>query len=542
MSRGKGANRRLLGERVNVRVAGCPPRDGVLLAGVKKETKYVQKFPIRFPNGDVRSYRGDQLLLRGTTAPLTDYIRVGDICYTKQTLGVIRFIGSHEDFPGGPVMVMESVDPKLPSDPNISSFRKTFPSANLSDSRSYSILTKKEDFIKILPPDAILQQLSRIKDKYLAFVADTREKDKRRDEDEKEKVAAQVKAEVQRKMNDPEAKDDDENESPLSPTGAAPQAPPNSKTITFGPGRLGIKAVWTTGKVEGVSNDGQAQKLGVKVGWSIALIDGQPYTEELIDSKTEGGQDYVLTFDISGETDEATEKPKIGAILTDTDKESYERRINELNEQIEDFQYTVESLQAKNSKLEDEHKEMTKLRVKVEHLRNSRVMFMSQIREMQKRVKDWKAKAEEWESKYNKLAESGGGDEAGESPRRINSKRDGIRYTKNPRAPPRAASRRRPSSTSEAFKKKVMPKPDAANTLSLTNYQAVTTPKAGDGSSQFVSLSNLKKSGGANGPATPEGKPPKGGGDKKDAKAGADPKAKKKKKRGWFKSGKDEPS
>merc|ERR1712176_1039507 len=105
-----------------------------------------------------------------------------------------------------------------------------------------------------------------------------------------------------------------------------------------------------------------------------------------------------------------------------------------------DFQYTVESLQAKNSKLEDEHKEMTKLRVKVEHLRNSRVMFMSQIREMQKRVKDWKTKAEEWEAKYNKLAE--GGEDASELPRA-------------------GTSRRRPSGSFKdmalSAKKKVMP-------------------------------------------------------------------------------------
>merc|ERR1719410_2190449 len=138
---------------------------------------------------------------------MQEYIRVGDIIYTKLTLGVIRFIGPHEDFPGT-VIVMESVDPKLPTDPSVASFRKLFPSANLSDSRSYTILTKPEEILKILPPDAILQQLSRIKDKYLAFASDTRERDKQRDEDEKSRIAAKVESEVQRRLAEEQKKQD----------------------------------------------------------------------------------------------------------------------------------------------------------------------------------------------------------------------------------------------------------------------------------------------------------------------------------------------
>merc|ERR1719410_335261 len=136
---------------------------------------------------------------------MQEYIRVGDIIYTKLTLGVIRFIGPHEDFPGT-VIVMESVDPKLPSDPSVASFRKLFPSANLSDSRSYSVLTKPEEILKILPPDAILTQLSRIKDKYLAFVSDTRERDKRREEEDKTRISSKVESEVERRLNEEKQK------------------------------------------------------------------------------------------------------------------------------------------------------------------------------------------------------------------------------------------------------------------------------------------------------------------------------------------------
>merc|ERR1719195_2517547 len=127
---------------------------------------------------------------------------------------------------------------------------------------------------------------------------------------------------------------------------------------------------------------------------------------------------------------------------------------------------------------------------------------MSQIREMQKRVKDWKAKAEEAEAKYQKLLEEGGG-------RGTKDEEDATEGSSN-RPPPRANTGRRRQS------KPHMPKPDAHNTLSLTNYQAVTTPKAGDGSSQFVSLSELNRKG----PTTPDGPPPnnKKGKDKKGKK------------------------
>merc|ERR1711879_993784 len=290
---------------------------------------------------------------------------------------------------------------------------------------------------------------------------------------------------------------------------------------------------------------------------------GEPDSEELLDMRTAGQTPYILTFEIpSNAQDEnkdqepgggqgdgqsakggSSQAPLKSMLISETDKENYERRINELNEQIEDFQYTVESLQQKNSELEEEHKEMTKLRVKVEHLRNSRVMFMSQIREMQKSVRDWKAKAEEWETKYKQLEPLAKGQQGD----------DGNGDQPPPRSPKktRQTTRRRPSkSNSDEFvmvgpngkprpkvkKKSGMPMPDPASTLSLTNYQAVTTPKAGDGSSQFVSLSSVKKKDQtANGPATPEGPPP----NTKSSK-GKEKKAKKKRGMSWFKGGKEE--
>jgi len=489
-------SRRLLGERVVVKVLSCPPRDGVLISGVKKPSKEIQKFPVRFPNGDVRTYRGDQLLLRGSQAPLLEYIRVGDIIFTKKTLGVVRFIGLHEDYVGT-VIVLEPIDPKLPSDPDVTSFRKLFPSANLADSRAYNIVRGVDEILKVLPPDALLQQLSKMKDKYIAFVEDSSEKDRAFDEDmsQRTRKIAQLETEIkeqEKEINSSNKELDTENNDEVDEV----IADTRTTQIVFKPGRLGIKAIWKSGEVEGVSANEQAEKLGVQVGWTIVKIDDDDYSEAKLDLKAGGKTEYTLTF--------STERPEhpnpkpvpndikkdaVKMLTTETEKEKFERKIHELNDQIEDYQYTVESLQAKNKNMEEEHKNLPKLRTKVDQLRNSKGMFINQIKEVQKREKMWKQKAEENEQKYKKLLMEL---KSVESPQSVtvedSSKKE--RSVGGPGNKPKQFGGRHVRKGSVQ-----MPQPEAANTLSIGS-QPSPAPHAlqvGDGSAQTFSMSSLNK-------------------------------------------------
>lgn len=75
--------------------------------------------------------------------------------------------------------------------------------------------------------------------------------------------------------------------------------------IKFDPGRLGLNlGCWSggfngqcTGLITEVSKNGQAENLGVQVGWKITLIDDEPYSEKLLDSSIRGKHPYVLTFE-----------------------------------------------------------------------------------------------------------------------------------------------------------------------------------------------------------------------------------------------------
>jgi len=446
-------NRRLLGERVNVRVAGCPSRDGVLISGVKKQTKSIQKFHVRFPNGDVRTYRGDQLLLRGTQAPLSEYIRVGDIVFTKKTLGVVRFIGLHEDYKG-PVMVIEPVDPKLPQDPSVKSYRKLFPSANLSDDRTYRTITRVEEILKLLPPDSLLQQISKIKDKYLALVEETREKDMFF-EAERDEAMSKVKLLEEKQALAKENKGKGITEKPKK-TKEEPK--PEIVSFTFQPGQMGIQANWNIGEVASVIEDGQAMRLGVQEGWKIVQIDGEPYTESLLDKKTAGQCEYILAFKIPVSKVHSKQPWKKGG-LSPIEKERYESEVSELSGQIKDYQSKVEALKTKNTKLEEELKEMTLLRVKVERLRSSRVLFINQIKDIKKKEKEFKEKADEFERKRGKLAKHAGASGA-----------EANNNAKDPSAPlpiPRGVRKRNPKTNAVRRRSMKMPKPEPGNTINL---------------------------------------------------------------------------
>lgn len=489
-------SRRFIGERVAVTIKGCPTRDGILISGIKKPSKLNLNFPVRFPNGDVRTYRGDQLRLRGSQAPLLEYVRVGDIIFTKKTLGVVRFIGLHEDFVG-PVIVLEPIDPKLPSDPDVASFRKLFPSANLTDRRTYNIIRKVEEILKILPPDALLQQLSKIKDKYLNFVEETYERDRAFEEDMRKRTKRITELENDITEQEKEMKTADESETGPVPTEKNEDA--NQTCIVFNPGKLGIKAVWETGEVEGISTVGQAKDLDVQIGWMIVKIDEEDYSEQALDRKKEGDSEYTLTFTIPAvtsvkdpdvntepeppvEPSRAEKNPDIIEILiTETEREKYERTIHELTDNIEDFQYSIQSLQAKNKKLEEEHEELPKLYIKVDHLRNSKTMFIGKIKEVQKLEKEWKQKMEENEQKYNKLlAELNSGDNVQSKNIEDSPKKEKDSEAGKPNARGSVRHRRKASVS--------MPQPPSDNTLSIGSQP---NPQVGDGSAQKISMTSL---------------------------------------------------
>jgi len=499
------SNRRLLGERVAVRVAGCPTRDGVLISGVKKQTKLIQKFHVRFPNGDVRTHRGDQILLRGSKAVFTEYIRVGDVVFTKNTLGVVRFVGKHEEFLDW-VIVLEPMDPKLPTDPNVKSFRQLFPSANLSDQNPYIILTKADDILKMLPPDIILKQISSIKDKYIAFVDDRRQQEEQNRSEithadsrivQLEDFQAQLKERIHQLWRDCKRSDSEKLKNEIQ------NAPPTSRSVsfTFQPGRLGIKAVWASGEVESVSEGAQADHLGIEQGWCITHVNNEPYSEKVLDAHTQGSNPYELTFEIpydpkdqeapviptlsdmqdlwgQNNSNEANVRPGLGSEV----KKEYEQKIKELNLKIEESQELVTKLKAKNTKLEEDHKELTRLRVKSQSFRNSRVLFQSQIKIIQNRGKEWRRKAMEFEKKYEKLLDERGRMEA--------KNNEHTKWTASPPGTEQALSVKGQKNVkqdqttakpkSRRRKSMKMPMPEPGNTLSLKGIATASGQKGKD--------------------------------------------------------------
>jgi len=487
------ANRRLLGERVAVRVAGCPTRDGVLISGVKKQTKLIQKFHVRFPNGDVRTHRGDQILLRGSKAQFTEFIRVGDIIFTKNTLGVVRFVGKHEEFLDL-VIVLEPMDPKLPTDPNVASFRNLFPSANLSDQNPYIIVRKADEIIKMLPPDIVLKQLSTIKDKYVAFAKDRKQQEEENSTEimhaksrivQLEDFHAQLKERIKQLWRDCAKTDSGKMKHEMQ------TALPESRSFTFEPGELGIKAEWGTGEIEGVWENTQAANLGIEKGWRITHVDNEPYSEATLDEHTEGIHAFTLTFEIPPDSKktglEATAPPTLESMkdiwkqdenapratsrpgVAPELKEQYEQQIRELRVKIEKSQELVTELKTKNTKLEEDHTELTRLRVKSQSLRNSRMLFQGQIKAIQTRGKEWRKKAMEFEKKYEKLLDERGTVEAKNNEhKKWAASSSGTEQTLNSTGQKNVEQdQKRVQPKSRRRKSMKMPMPEPGNTLSL---------------------------------------------------------------------------
>jgi hypothetical protein len=67
-------------------------------------------------------------------------------------------------------------------------------------------------------------------------------------------------------------------------------------TLTMLPGSLGVMANWTAGTISYVHADSQSQQKGIQAGWKITKVNGQPYSELLLDGAIGGAEAYRLTF------------------------------------------------------------------------------------------------------------------------------------------------------------------------------------------------------------------------------------------------------
>lgn len=67
-------------------------------------------------------------------------------------------------------------------------------------------------------------------------------------------------------------------------------------TASFQPGPIGMRADWTAGRITAVVADGQAQRAGVEVGMVIFQVDGQGYSEKVLDMCRTRQRPYILTF------------------------------------------------------------------------------------------------------------------------------------------------------------------------------------------------------------------------------------------------------
>jgi len=68
--------------------------------------------------------------------------------------------------------------------------------------------------------------------------------------------------------------------------------------VTFVPGeRLGMQFETDTGLVTDVTQDGQADRKGVKLDWIMVQINGEDYSYEAFEEAATGDRPYIIIFD-----------------------------------------------------------------------------------------------------------------------------------------------------------------------------------------------------------------------------------------------------
>lgn len=73
------------------------------------------------------------------------------------------------------------------------------------------------------------------------------------------------------------------------------------KVVIFEPGGIGIKANWDSGLITNINPGGQAERLGVKCGWTFSRLEDTQYTEQRFDALLAGSQSFSVTF-ITGQS------------------------------------------------------------------------------------------------------------------------------------------------------------------------------------------------------------------------------------------------
>jgi len=388
-----------MGERVIVEVPGEDPREGILLNGRRKAGK-VQKFTVRFENSDLRTYTGDRFTLTGKQAAMDEYIQEGDVLFTRKTLGVCRYIGPVPGY-GELVICVEAYDPKLPNEDNID-YVGLIPNANLKSDGSYYFVMEKREIKKIVPPEDILTMLSRIKDKYMELYQNPRT------------VTVQAEA------------------PPSQPAAAeAPAEEPTVQTCTiaFKAEKLGIKANWHTGSVDFKLEEAcQAKALGVRQGWQIIEVNGEPYSESVLDTAIDAAQGFELTFDTKGiprgNPDREDARAAVVAATTGAleqggsasipqgmsseminELEQLRAETQELKDVLRQKDEEIMILKHKNEELLAESKELNQLRMKVEQLRNSRKTFSDLVRNLENQKADLTLQLEEKRQAHNHISD-----------------------------------------------------------------------------------------------------------------------------------------
>lgn len=67
-------------------------------------------------------------------------------------------------------------------------------------------------------------------------------------------------------------------------------------TGNFQAGKIGIHATWNNGRVNKIDEGGQGEREGVEVGMVMIQVNGQEYSEKLLDQAIDGDGDYQVTF------------------------------------------------------------------------------------------------------------------------------------------------------------------------------------------------------------------------------------------------------
>jgi len=117
----------------------------------------------------------------------------------------------------------------------------------------------------------------------------------------------------------------------------------NILAVTFKPGKLGIGADWKTGRVRKLTDKrGQGAHFSITPDMIFKSIDGEDYSERLLDKKVAGKQEYEVVFSVPSHEVHASESmlavSDSGAFgkVSDSDYEDFADEFNEAEDQYDE--------------------------------------------------------------------------------------------------------------------------------------------------------------------------------------------------------------